>query len=387
MTVSEYLSSGLIVRGNWTRLKRCMRRAEKGETLHIGFLGGSITQGSLASDEKRCYAYRVFDWWQKSFPEANFAYINAGIGGTSSHYGAARADKDLLKYRPDVVVVDFSVNDEANEFFEETFEGVIRKLLKAPGQPAVIIMNNVFYDDGHNAESFHNRIGAYYGVPCVSMKAAVYPMIGAGLYKASELTPDNLHPNDLGHEYVARAITSFLEKVRAQLEDSAENAAENAVENSTENSTESGVKALLPPLTANAYENSRLYQLDSNVFKLDGFAADPAEKKGMLDLYKNGFTASTMNDKIIFEIDCGCMAVQYRKSVVHPVPKAFAVIDGDREHPILLDGNFEEDWGDCLYLQTLIHHAEYKKHTLEITVSETHQEDVRPFYLVSVIAS
>ena len=29
------------------RLKDCMKRAEEGEELTIGFLGGSITQGSL----------------------------------------------------------------------------------------------------------------------------------------------------------------------------------------------------------------------------------------------------------------------------------------------------------------------------------------------------
>lgn len=369
MTANEWLSKGLVVRGNWARLKKCMHRAANKETLHIGFLGGSITQGSLASDEKLCYAYRVYEWWREKFPEADFKYINGGIGGTSSHYGAARADKDVLKYRPDVVIVDFSVNDEADEFFEETYEGVIRKLLKAPSRPAVVIMNNVFYDDGHNAQEFHNRIGNYYGVPCISMKSAVYPMIADGLYTAQELTPDNLHPNDLGHGYVAGAITCFLDKV---------------FEDMNTNETENAFPA---PLTANAYENSKLYQIDSNCFKLDGFMADPAEKKGMLDLYKNGFTALKMGDKITFEIDCSCMAVQYRKSVLHPVPKAVAVIDGDREHQIILDGNFDETWGDCLYLQKLIHHADYKKHTLEITISETHEDDVREFYLVSVIAS
>ena len=34
---------------NLKRLKDCMKRAEAGEELTIGFLGGSITQGSLAT--------------------------------------------------------------------------------------------------------------------------------------------------------------------------------------------------------------------------------------------------------------------------------------------------------------------------------------------------
>lgn len=73
--------------GNLYRIKKLMARAEAGETLNIGFLGGSITQGCLASAPELCYAYRVFQWWEKTFPQAKFHYINAGIGGTTSHFG------------------------------------------------------------------------------------------------------------------------------------------------------------------------------------------------------------------------------------------------------------------------------------------------------------
>ena len=127
-----------------TRLKNLMKRAAKGESLVIGFLGGSITQGSLSSTPKTCYAYLVYEWWKKSFPNAAFSFVNGGIGGTTSHYGGARAWKDVLCYRPDIVTVDFSVNDDANEFFEETYEGMLRRLLAAPSDPAVVVLNNVF---------------------------------------------------------------------------------------------------------------------------------------------------------------------------------------------------------------------------------------------------
>ena len=89
-----------------TRLKNLMKRAANGESLVIGFLGGSITQGSLSSTPKTCYAYLVYEWWKKSFPNAAFSFVNGGIGGTTSHYGGARAWKDVLCYRPDIVTVD-----------------------------------------------------------------------------------------------------------------------------------------------------------------------------------------------------------------------------------------------------------------------------------------
>lgn len=367
---------------NITRLKNLMKRAANGESLVIGFLGGSITQGSLSSTPKTCYAYLVYEWWKKSFPNAAFSFVNGGIGGTTSHYGGARAWKDVLCYRPDIVTVDFSVNDDANEFFEETYEGTLRRLLAAPSAPAVVVLNNVFYDTGKNAQDYHNRIADHYGIPHVSIKDTVYPDVESGKIVRADITPDNLHPNDKGHRLVADEICKLLDSIKAEMEEETI-----AGENIEGKSTKTEASVLLPaPLTENAYEHSRLIQIQDNEAILDGFLVDPIEKKGMLDIFKNGWTAAHTNDKISFEIECSCLAVQYRKSVQQPVPKAKAVIDGDEAHAVILDGNFTEDWGDCLYLEPLLHHAEKKVHRIEITVTDA-KDIVRPFYLVSLIVS
>lgn len=365
-----------------TRLKNLMKRAAKGESLVIGFLGGSITQGSLSSTPKTCYAYLVYEWWKKSFPNAAFSFVNGGIGGTTSHYGGARAWKDVLCYRPDIVTVDFSVNDDANEFFEETYEGMLRRLLVAPSDPAVVVLNNVFYDTGKNAQNYHNRIADHYGIPHVSIKDTVYPDVESGKIVLADITPDNLHPNDKGHRLVADEICKLLDSIKAEMEEETI-----AGENIEGKSTKTEASVSLPaPLTENAYEHSRLIQIQDNEAILDGFLVDPIEKKGMLDIFKNGWTAAHTNDKISFEIECSCLAVQYRKSVQQPVPKAKAVIDGDEAHAVILDGNFTEDWGDCLYLEPLLHHAEKKVHRIEITVTDA-KDIVRPFYLVALIVS
>lgn len=365
-----------------TRLKNLMKRAANGESLVIGFLGGSITQGSLSSTPKTCYAYLVYEWWKKSFPNAAFSFVNGGIGGTTSHYGGARAWKDVLCYRPDIVTVDFSVNDDANEFFEETYEGMLRRLLAAPSAPAVVVLNNVFYDIGKNAQNYHNRIADHYGIPHVSIKDTVYPDVESGKIVRADITPDNLHPNDKGHRLVADEICKLLDSIKAEMEEETI-----AGENIEGKSTKTEASVLLPaPLTENAYEHSRLIQIQDNEAILDGFLVDPIEKKGMLDIFKNGWTAAHTNDKISFEIECSCLAVQYRKSVQQPVPKAKAVIDGDEAHAVILDGNFTEDWGDCLYLEPLLHHAEKKVHRIEITVTDA-KDIVRPFYLVALIVS
>ena len=280
------------------------------------------------------------------------------------------------------MTVDFSVNDDANEFFEETYEGTLRRLLAAPSAPAVVVLNNVFYDTGKNAQDYHNRIADHYGIPHVSIKDTVYPDVESGKIVRADITPDNLHPNDKGHRLVADEICKLLDSIKAEMEEETI-----AGENIEGKSTKTEASVLLPaPLTENAYEHSRLIQIQDNEAILDGFLVDPIEKKGMLDIFKNGWTAAHTNDKISFEIECSCLAVQYRKSVQQPVPKAKAVIDGDEAHAVILDGNFTEDWGDCLYLEPLLHHAEKKVHRIEITVTDA-KDIVRPFYLVALIVS
>lgn len=361
---------------NLERIMRCMHAAQAGEELTIGFFGGSITQGSLATDGTRTYAYRVFHWWEETYPQTVFHYVNGGIGGTSSHFGTARIVKNLLMYQPDFVVIDFSVNDDEKDgaFFQETYEGVIRRILNWPSKPAVLVLNNVYYDTGTNAQEYHNAVADYYGIPHVSIKDTIYQQILKGSYTREELTPDNLHPNDKGHELVAGEICKFLESVKRMEMDI--------------HMIKQELRNLLPaPMTANAYEYARLLTIENCQPELRGFCADPREKMGHLDCFKNGWTAKRKGDRIIFQVKGTCLAVQYRKTIQKPSPIARAVVDGMENRAVILDGNFEETWGDCLYLEKLLHHGQDKVHTIEIEIIEAHEDDRTPFYLLSLITA
>lgn len=361
--------SGVSHRGNQARLKKVMKRAAAGEKLTIAFLGGSITQGSLATKPELCYASRVSNWWRENYKEADFTFINAGIGGTTSHFGTARVEEDVLSYQPDLVFVEFSVNDDPTPFFMETYEGLVRKILLADTAPAVVLIHNVRYDTGGNAQTVHGTIGRYYSLPGVSMQSTIFPAVAAGNLPVRDITEDDLHPNDLGHELVAKVITSFLgsvDKSREEKEDS----------------------YVVPekPLTENRYEHCIRYNNKNLSVITSEFVKDEEKQQGITDIFKNGFY-SAKPDSVIKCRVAGCeLAIQYKKSVRHPAPVAELVIDGDREHKIILDGNFEEDWGDCLFLQPVLVHGESRIHTLEIRIVTAGDSNI-PFYLNSVIAA
>ena len=57
--------------GNQYRIKNVMKRATAGESITVGFLGGSITQGCAATHPDKCYAHKVYEWFCESFPKAD----------------------------------------------------------------------------------------------------------------------------------------------------------------------------------------------------------------------------------------------------------------------------------------------------------------------------
>lgn len=355
---------GIVSRGCWAAIQKCMLRAAAGYPITVGFLGGSITQGSLASGPESCYAYRVYRWWCETFPLSRITFVNAGIGGTTSQFGAARVEEDLLKYKPDFVLTEFSVNDENNAHFQETYEGLIRRILKSGA--ALMLMNNVCYDTGYSAEAVHLDIARYYHLPSVSMKPTLYAALQRGEMQNRDITPDDLHPNDLGHELVAKVICHLLETIRRA-------------------PWEQEQREFPAPLTPNRYEGSRRYQNHNSQPVCCSFTPDETPQEHITQMFRRGWTAWKQGSTMEFSVKGSCIAVQYRKSVTQPTPIAKITVDGG--HELLLDGNFRETWGDCLYLDTVAEGLEDTLHTVKIEIVETSDRDAVPFYLVSVIGS
>lgn len=376
---------GVMNFGDVQRLKKAMLKARSGKPVTVGFIGGSITQGCLSSVPETCYAYLVYEWWQKKFTDSYVNYINAGIGATPSDFGVARVDEDLLKYEPDFVIVEFSVNDGNTFHYMETYEGLIRHILKSNEDRALMLVHNVKYDDMSSAEDKHLIVGKYYNLPSVSMKHSVYPLVANKTIGSRDITKDDLHPNDDGHMLLARLVTNYLDKVYENLESDSE------CENLLLNKEEGSGKDLPKPLTSNGYENSKRLNNRNYEPECSGFERDDTVQNHITEIFRYGYTAWNEGSSIKFTADCSSIAVQYRKSVNKPAPIAIAIVDGDEDNAEVLDANFDEDWGDCLYTHLVADHIDKKEHTIEIRIIKDHSrdeiKDVVPFYLVSVIVS
>lgn len=218
VTDQEISDSSVYSTGNISRLTKVMEKAMRGETVTIAYLGGSITNGSVATPkDTNCYAYLTTQWWKKTFPDAKINYVNAGIGATDSYLGVHRVAQDVLFENPDLVVVEFSVNDY-RDHNKESYESLIRRILKYRTAPAVVsLCLTQFSADGQciDYSEYHKEIADYYQVPVVSYGDVVVPRLENGSLQWNQLGPydDVTHPNNAGHKIISRCMSYFYGQV------------------------------------------------------------------------------------------------------------------------------------------------------------------------------
>jgi lysophospholipase L1-like esterase len=207
------LANSQLAAGDQARMQRLVEKERNGTPITMVTMGGSITAGGGASNGAHYYGRLLQDWWNQSFPASTATLVNAGIGGTKSDYGSLRTARDVLSYNPDLVIVEFAINDNNAADYGDTYEGLVRQLLDAPSQPAVILLFMMTYEQpivesDRTDQPWQSAIGANYDVPMVSYYDAIAPELLNGNITFAQITADNIHPTDLGHAYAAQ----FLEQ-------------------------------------------------------------------------------------------------------------------------------------------------------------------------------
>lgn len=214
--------------GNKARLATLMKKAEKGGSYVIGAIGGSITQGAGAETEKHRYVYHIFNWWKQNFPKATFTLVNAGIGSSNSEMACNRIDKDLLQYKPDFVVVDFSVNTYLDNDSLNTYQTLLYKIMSQENNPAVMSVHFTAtvlseYENGKavRANEYPNdNIKAAmekYDVPSINYDKYVWKRIDQRALRWNNIGADYIHPGNRGHELTGHMFKVYLDKVKANL--------------------------------------------------------------------------------------------------------------------------------------------------------------------------
>ncbi len=328
--------------GDTSRLVNAMKRAKDGEAITIATIGGSITQGSSASQTSLSYSYLFYEWWVTAFQNGNINYVNAGIGATDSYIGVHRVQKDVIEQNPDVVIVEFSVNDTVAELNQKTYDSLVRRLLSCESQPAVILLFTT-QENGTSFQNIHSQIGYAYDLPMISYKDVVLEDISNGKYAWTDISPDNIHPNTMGHNIIGELLYAYLNSV---LDD---------IDTLSDEKTPFEAESY----TADLYANGVLYD-SSNITPtaMEGFAESSVSYQ-----FPNDWTAEN-GGSITFEVEAKNIGIMYYKTIDGKSGAYEVYVDG--ELAATLDGDFTGGWGDYAQADEVYTSDETATHTVEI---------------------
>jgi lysophospholipase L1-like esterase len=188
-------------------------KLQHGDPVRIAYFGGSITA-------QEGWRPQSLNWLQQRFPKAAFSEINAAIGGTGSEFGVFRLQEHVLQYRPDLIFIEFAVNEAVSspESIIRNFDEIIRQVWrKLPGTDICFVytIKEDFLateSKGHLPASAitMEKIADHYGIPSINFgfeicqQVALKQMIFKGpaekLNGIPVFSPDGVHPySETGH--------------------------------------------------------------------------------------------------------------------------------------------------------------------------------------------
>lgn len=199
--------------------------------IRIGYIGGSITEAE--------HGWRdlTFSWFQLSFPQTAFYQIDAGIGGSASDLGVFRMEHDILAGKPDLLFVEFAVNDHDENLSKaciiRSMEGIVRKTWKLFPHTDICFIyttsENIckdLVDRGkiNYAVEAMEEVADHYGIPSINLGVEIAQLYSKGKLvlsgkpednaKTIVFTQDHTHPLVAsGYPLYASVVVNDLKKM------------------------------------------------------------------------------------------------------------------------------------------------------------------------------
>jgi lysophospholipase L1-like esterase len=211
-------------------------KVNAGKEVRVAYLGGSITQADG-------WRPKTLAWFRKTFPQARFVEIHAAIGGTGSDLGVFRLRSDVLEHKPDLLFVEFAVNDagQSAERIWRGMEGIVRQTWRC--DPTIDICFIYTYENGFENDlgegrcppsmSADEQVADHYGIPSINValravqmaregKLIFTPRANTRIEKEAPagndkivFSNDGVHPHDAGHQIYLEVIAEAMTRMAA----------------------------------------------------------------------------------------------------------------------------------------------------------------------------
>lgn len=202
------------------------------QPIRIGYLGGSITAAPG-------WRVKTLAWLEEAYPQANLSEINAAIGGTGSDLGVFRLEQDVLRHQPDVIFIEFAVNDGGapSTRIHQAMEGIVRQTWKLDPTIDVCFVYTLqlnMLDDMKagrcsRSASAMEELADFYEIPSINFGVEVAKLESAGtlIFKGDKdqanasdgpmvFSTDGVHPLvNTGHELYLEAFVRSFERIKS----------------------------------------------------------------------------------------------------------------------------------------------------------------------------
>lgn len=189
-----------------------IQKLEKGAPVTIVALGDSLTYGWMA---KKGYHTFLDEMLHEKYPKCRLSIINKGIPGDTASGGLSRLNDDVLKYNPDIVFIQFALNDAFTGYslsqYTNNIQRIIDKINEKLNAEIILVTSIHLIDKRANqiANKFYDsleQLARVNKLPIAMVHTYWNKKIKDGVQLKNLIQADRIHPNDRGYMLMAEAI-------------------------------------------------------------------------------------------------------------------------------------------------------------------------------------
>jgi lysophospholipase L1-like esterase len=193
-------------------INNTLQKLKSGEKVRLVALGDSLTYGWMTQ-------YGFLDYLEnlikKKYPDSQVFILNKGVPGDTARDGLHRLERDVIRLSPDIVLIQFALNDaysglSANDF-QKNIESIIVKIKDSLDAEIALLTSVAIHDSSMNkiANEFYMKIsksGEKYNLPVISVHKYWEKKISSGIKHSQLVQYDGVHPTEKGYELMAEAV-------------------------------------------------------------------------------------------------------------------------------------------------------------------------------------
>ena len=224
----EYLSGFANEKAQYVQyrksLKNTYEKLTNDKKLRIVYFGGSVTAG-YGSTEPDKYSWRALsgEWFKANFPDADITTINTAIGESGTYLGTYRAQKDVIQQKPDLLFVEYAINDRYKGIDQATaamqYETIIREVKRAlPNCDIVTLLvtdnevKELYKGELYPTARGHEEIAKAYNISTINVGQSLLDSMHNQSDKEEWAVyfMDVVHPTNAGYQRYYECVEEYL---------------------------------------------------------------------------------------------------------------------------------------------------------------------------------